>query len=252
MDSELSSSINTLMFEELERLNIKEMQIKKNEHFCTASLSDLSALESAKKEKPLKICEKYKPSYTSKKDQINVISDRIKMLRQSKLLMKQTINEIDELLDDKYKCEETNENDLEAFFKSKKCLASSLNISSLHSNLPRKDINPPKYIDQVNKTCTRTEKTDIDARNSLTPLLVPSSIFVPYDQFAFTDKVLLENRQRILESRKKNLMNKKRVLSAGFSLIDYGKAESDRGNGKVNNNMLQKKNYSKSRMNSAH
>ena len=249
----MEATITNDIYENLDRLHVKEIISKDSRHFCTVSSDVINrnneTIRSIDTSPTLKICEKYKPSYTSKKDQINVISDRIKMIRQSKQLMRDTMKEIDSLLDDKYKVDENkcNYETLEEFFKSKKCINSSLSISSMNSNLPRKDINPPKYIDEVNKQFTKTEKADMKARNVSHPVLVSTSIFEPFNKFTFTDKSLLENRQKFLENKKRNQLNK-RILSAGFSLVRNGKSESDRST----NIKTKKVNVTKSRINSAH
>ena len=251
MDS--TSTINT------NQLHINEIISSDNacKHFCTASIASFKADEIISESEfstRLKICEKYKPSYTSKKDQIEVISDRIKMIRQSKQLMRETMKNIDGVLDEKYKIDENNRDyeALEEFLRSKRCIHGSLHVTSLNSYLPRRDINQSKYIKVVdNKQYkNKTEKVDDSKVRSVPNVnVVPTSVFEPFDESTFTDKTILENRKRILEIKRKSQQNKRSVLSAGFSLVNTGKSiDSDRSaNTKVKKLIL-----TKSRINSAH
>ena len=246
--------MDSAILQNSDQLHINELLSKdtNSSHFCTGVQKFDSASESEFSVK-LRICEKYKPSYTSKEDQIKVISDRIKMLRESKELMRETMKNIDGVLDEKYKTNQSK-NDyelLEEFFKNKNYVHGSLHIKSLNSNLPRKDINPPKYTQIVDNRHykNKTEKVDTRIRSATNIAVVPTSVFEPFDDTTFTDKTILENRKRILENKRKTQLNKRSILSAGFSLVNIGKSfDSDRST----NNRIKKLILTKSRINSAH
>jgi hypothetical protein len=246
--------MDSAILQNSDQFHINELLSKDSgsKHFCTGSKSFESASESEFSTK-LKICEKYKPSYTSKEDQIKVISDRIKMLRESKELMRETMKSIDGILDDRYKINnsKTDYDLLEEFFKNKNYVHGSLHITSLNSNLPRKDIHPPKHAKTFD--CkhhqNKTEKADLRIRSATKVAVVPTSVFEPFDESTFTDKTILENRKRILENKRKTQLKKRPILSAGFSLVNIGKSfDSDRSI----NNKIKKLVLTKSRINSAH
>lgn len=268
MDNTNESIIIRNSYKELEQLHnlninpqLKDYDNVANEHFCNALLNDAS-LDSFRDKTPkttlkttvstpkssIKICEKYAPSYTSKKEQINRIYDGIEKLRSSKQLMIETMKKLDEFLEDD-KSNNSNESEIERFFKSSSCLSSSLNISSLNLKLPRTDIKPPRYMNDLNKNISKTEKADRDRRYHKHCFDVPTSIFEPYNRYTFTDKTLLD-KKKLLDDKKKPQLNK-RISSAGFSLSR--KSDSDRGTSNKNNDKLKiQLNLKKPRISSAH
>lgn len=200
-------------------------------HFCTLS-PDLQATVSSNDIYPinridkkkltkltpaLTICEELRPSFTSKKDQLNDLNKQIKKLKLSKKLMKETLNQIDKFIDD------DNINDKIAknndSFDLQTDLAKSLNITSLRDFLPKTDRSP--------KSKPQTPKLDkeiTDDNFKEKKELPSSSIFISNSKFLFTDKTILENQEKI--RAKKNNELKRKVISAGFYLNKSSRVRS--------------------------
>lgn len=72
-----------------------------------------------------------RPSYTSKEDQMGHIKSHLSQMRASKSMMRETLKEIDRLLDESKNGDDLDE--VEKFYRSKKFIGSALNISRLQT-----------------------------------------------------------------------------------------------------------------------
>ena len=165
-------------------------------HFCTGYSSDLSSLRcdsnhvhnmtcskcDFKNENSIIVCEHFRPSFTSKQDQIDFIKRDISQIRMSKNILKNAIKDIDLVLGE---TKEKNDglNDVERFYRSDKFIGSSMKITSYKKKLPRNDIRPGKFIVE---TKTRTDNCP-DYGSALFSLR-DKNIFTDNDILAF-DKI---------------------------------------------------------------
>ncbi len=168
-----------------------------NGHFCTGHRETClchndSCLVS--NSHSLIVCENYAPSYTSKTDQIQTLKREVTQIKESKQLLKQAMKDLDKLLNENEpkKSDLDHLNEVEKFYRSNKFIGSSLNIKTLHKDLPRQDIKPSKYIFNQNLN-----------HHKLVPVYA-TSLFSFYDRNTFTDKELLEKEAALKPKKKEN------------------------------------------------
>ncbi len=196
---------------------------KSNDHFCTSnSIGYIYPIGSKcddtfndslvhsnsfqKHENSIIVCEDYRPSYTSKKDQIQFLKQEVGALRKSKSMMQKAMDDLDRLLEesqneknDKDASEMTNMDSVERFYRSKEFIGSSMNIRSLNEYVPRNDII---------RNCYEVEERDLKDKRE--PLLA-TPLFGFFNKDIFTDRQILEN-----ELFRKNYGRK--VLDPSFKL----------------------------------
>ncbi|CAF1018733.1 unnamed protein product [Brachionus calyciflorus] len=123
-------------------------KINSDKHFCTCKNLEQKNDKAIMQNDSLMLCEYIRPSYTSKEDQIKDMTKMIIDLKKSKLLMRQTMKDLDSLIEIEKKADSLNE--VEKFYRSDKFIGSSLKISLCKDELPRSDIKPAKYIYELN------------------------------------------------------------------------------------------------------
>ena len=165
-------------------------------HFCTGYSFDLSAITDdlshtnhdlncthSDLQHSLILCENFRPSFTSKRDQIDFLKRDIKLVRTSKNILKKTIEDLDRVLDEfKEKSDEDGLNEVEKFYRSKKFIGSSMKIKSFKNCLPRKDIKPGKFIIETKNKIANSPDFG-------------SAIFSLKDKNIFVDSDILENEK---------------------------------------------------------
>lgn len=131
-------------------------------HFCTGSSVNSSQITSQCscnsggcqfcRENSLTVCENYKPSYTTKDDQIKYLKREVGLMRRCKSTLHDAMKDLDKLLDESEAKEVSNRSDgsggldsVEKFYRSKKFIGSSMNIKSLREYVPRTDISRWTY-----------------------------------------------------------------------------------------------------------
>lgn len=171
--------------------------LKDEDHFCTGN----SKLECtccnaqtkclASTEHSLIVCENYAPSYTSKTDQINDLKKEVSQMKKSKQLLKKAMQDLDKLLGEDDVNNDDGLNEVERFYRSDKFIGSSIHIKNLHKDLPRQDIQPPKYIYNTNLN----KKKDTPEYGT--------SLFSYYNKNLFADRDLLEKEAGLKSSKVK-------------------------------------------------
>lgn len=158
-------------------------------HYCTSRHLGLTnrhefnasgdSINNTEIDQALIVCEHYSPSYTSKQDQINDINKNVYDLKKSKVIMKQTMKEIDRLLDLGARPNDDGLNEVERFYRSEKFIGSSMKISSLNKNLPRNDVKPAKHLIELG---TQNQHS-----------LYGNPLFDFHNRNVFADRDILEN-----------------------------------------------------------
>jgi hypothetical protein len=181
---------------------LKILKESKDRHFCTAELlqtrythkitstkvdynydstDELNTTQPNESNSTLIICENYPASYQSKNDQINAINDDIRKLRESKAILRQTLKQIDSVLQDP---------DCSADKSRPKTVHPYFNVIPLVNQLP-------VLSDKRPKTSTKTN----DSKRNTT---LKSSIFDhPFNRSTFTDKVIHDHEKNVRKVIKK-------------------------------------------------
>jgi hypothetical protein len=174
--------------QKIERLNMNTMRLSEQEHFCTAESFNFVCDDSydAHQSGPnysLLICEKYPASYQSKEEQINAINNDIKKLRQSKIILRQTLKQLDSIL---------QETDC-PIAKPNKPTNPYLTVKSLANIVP--------YLSDSRPTSAEKNQNKINSKKNK---ILKSSIFdVPFNPCTFTDKTIHDHERNTEKAKKK-------------------------------------------------
>lgn len=182
--------------------SIKRGELLDTSHYCTPLHQNINEKsdginENSLDESSLIVCENYAPSYTSKKDQFYKIKDDVATLRKSKLIMKQTLFELDRLLE--MSCptmdpvEDVNEDDYN------RDIQRSIEITSLGKYLPRTDISfAAKREREIKDEEKEKEKKALRAFGA-------RPVFHKRDKKMFRDKDLLKFDEKVESEEYKKL-----------------------------------------------
>lgn len=115
---------------------------------CQQQSDSFDSTSNESKPPSMIVCENYPASYTTRRDQVDHLKTQLTTMKKNKSFMKQTMRELDGLLND-LKEPDDGLDEVERFYrKSNKFIGSSMNITQLSKNklpVPRKDINVGKH-----------------------------------------------------------------------------------------------------------
>lgn len=114
------------------------------DHYCTSNSALLDESANVLEEEnhsttewPIYVCEHFRPSFTSKQEQLSELRRDIYELKKSKHIMRQTMKELDAFLDENKSKSDDHLDDVEKFYRSDKFIGSSMNIRKIKDCVDR-------------------------------------------------------------------------------------------------------------------